>query len=114
MASFWSYTWLILRFLVTKAIAIGVVIKLLSSASTSFETAVLALLILIYCEVTWLGFLQVSILAETATLGSRRYYRLLELLQDPQHTGMNKDSIDELLSEQEQAAGKKRASYILQ
>jgi hypothetical protein len=109
-----SYAWPILAASVPNAVAFALALKILSSASTTFETTVFALLILIYSDVSWMMASRGALATEQALLGARRHLRLLELLRDPSYAGESKEMFEELLREQEHTVGKGRVLLVLQ
>jgi hypothetical protein len=109
-----SYAWSVLRAAVPNAVAIALALKILSSASTTFETIVFALLILIFGGVAWMSVSRGVLEAEQAVCDARRHLRLLELLRDPLYTEESKEALGRPLSQHEQAVGKNRALLIIQ
>lgn len=109
-----SYARSILWASVPNAIAIGLAFKILSLASTKFETTVFALLILLSGEVTWMRISHGTAAIEQAWLTASRHCRLLELLGDPSYTGLSKETTKELLDEQEHVVRKQRLLLTLQ
>jgi hypothetical protein len=78
-------------------------IKILSSASTSFETIVFALLVLTYSGFNWISISHGVAASEQAVIGARRYLHLIELLKDPLYTEESIETLDEPLRKQEEA-----------
>jgi len=105
-----SYAWSMLCATVPNAIAIALALKVFSSASTSSETIVFAILVLIYGAITWTGALQRLAAFEQAVIGARRYLRIIELLKDRSFTKESKESLDESLRKQERTV---RKNFVL-
>ncbi len=109
-----SYARSVLWAAVPNAIAIGVALKILSSASTGFETIVLAILVFIYSGVSWTSTVHGMVVSEQAVIGAHRYLRIIELLKDPLYTEESKETLEEPLRKQEEAVRKNGVLLITQ
>jgi hypothetical protein len=109
-----QYAWSLLWAAVPNGIAIALAFKILSSASTSFEVIVFAILILIYGAITWMTASHGVMASEQAVIGARRYLRIIELLKDPLYTDESRENLDEPLRKQESMVRKNAVLLIVQ
>ena len=107
-----SYGWPILWSTVRHVITIALAFMICSSAATTFERAVSAVLVLIYGSVTWMSTSRGVWAFGRAVVGSRRYCRIIGLLDRASQPRDLQETLTGSLEEQEDALDRDRNLLI--